>query len=80
MTVLELFTRLVPFHDFLRLEDVMITLMMGQLPFRPSEESTLSRMTDVWWENCVSCWRSEPSSHPSMKELMEKVKGATACA
>ncbi|KAI6100653.1 kinase-like domain-containing protein, partial [Pisolithus croceorrhizus] len=80
MTVLELFTRLIPYHDCLRVENVIVRLTKGELPPRPSEESTLFRMTDVWWEICVSCWRSEPSSRPSMRELMEKVKGATVCA
>ncbi|KAI6044478.1 hypothetical protein EDC04DRAFT_2642864 [Pisolithus marmoratus] len=58
----------------------MARLVMGRLPLRPSEESTLSRMTDPWWEICTSCWRYEPSSRPSAKELMEKVKGPTVCA
>ncbi|KAI6044480.1 WD40 repeat-like protein [Pisolithus marmoratus] len=78
MTVLELFTRLRPFHDCPSNVNVMHRLVMGRLPPRPSEESTLSRMTDPWWEICTSCWRREPSSRPSMKELTEKVKGATA--
>ncbi|KAI6124874.1 WD40-repeat-containing domain protein [Pisolithus croceorrhizus] len=77
MTVLELFTRLMPFPDCPRFENVMYRLITKQLPSRPSEESTLSRMTDAWWEICTSCWRYEPSSRPSMKEIMEKVKSAT---
>ncbi|KAI6044175.1 WD40 repeat-like protein [Pisolithus marmoratus] len=77
MTVLELFTRLIPFHDCPYFVNVMHRLVTGQLPPRPSEESTFSRMTDAWWEICMSCWRREPLSRPSMKELMEKVKGAT---
>ncbi|KAI6001248.1 WD40-repeat-containing domain protein [Pisolithus albus] len=77
MTVLELFTRTIPFPDCPRFENVMYRLITKKLPPRPSEESTLSRMTDAWWEICMSCWRFEPSSRPSMKEIMEKVKSAT---
>lgn len=77
MTVLELFTRLMPFHDCPHFANVMHRLVMGRLPLRPSEESTLSRMTDAWWEICTSCWRRQPSARPSMKDLMETVKGAT---
>ncbi|KAI5997621.1 kinase-like domain-containing protein [Pisolithus orientalis] len=76
MTVLELFTRLMPFHDCLHFANVMHRLVMGRLPLRPSEESTLSHMPDAWWEICTSCWQREPSARPSMKDLMETVKGA----
>ncbi|KAI6139788.1 WD40-repeat-containing domain protein [Pisolithus tinctorius] len=77
MIVLELFTRLMPFHDCPRFANVMHRLLMGRLPPRPSEESTLSRMTDAWWEICMSCGRREFSAHQSMKEVTEKFKGAT---
>ncbi|KAI6044475.1 kinase-like domain-containing protein, partial [Pisolithus marmoratus] len=80
MVVLELFTRLTPFHDCRSPVNVMSRLMTRRLPPRPSDESTLSRMTDEWWEICTSCWRHEPSSRPSMKELMEKAKGFKVCA
>ncbi|KAI5996602.1 WD40-repeat-containing domain protein [Pisolithus orientalis] len=62
MTVLELFTRLIPFHDCPHFANVMHRL-----------ESTLSRMTDAWWEICTSCWRREPSARPLMKDLIETV-------
>ncbi|KAI6040467.1 kinase-like domain-containing protein [Pisolithus marmoratus] len=80
MVVLELFTRLIPFHDSPSFINVMTRLVMVRLPPRPSEESTLSRMTDPWWAICTSCWRHELSSCPSAKELMEKVKGPMVCA
>ncbi|KAI6014913.1 hypothetical protein PISMIDRAFT_687935 [Pisolithus microcarpus 441] len=75
MTVLELFTRTIPFPDCPRFENVIFRLITGKLPLRPSEESTLSRMTDEWWEICTACWILEPSLRPSTEEITEKVKG-----
>ncbi|KIK21985.1 hypothetical protein PISMIDRAFT_680736 [Pisolithus microcarpus 441] len=76
MTVLELFTRLMPFSDCPSLKGVMRRLMSGELPPRPATEVTQFRLTDTWWEICLSCWGRDPSSRPIMKDVVEKVKAA----
>ncbi|KAI6044476.1 WD40-repeat-containing domain protein [Pisolithus marmoratus] len=77
MAILELFTRSIPFHECGCRENVMWRIWTNELPSCSSEESTLCRMTDPWWETCMSCWRREPSSRFLMKELLEKAKGFT---
>ncbi|KAI6113809.1 kinase-like domain-containing protein, partial [Pisolithus thermaeus] len=62
MTVLELFTRAVPFSDCRTTTGVMAKLTKRELHPRPPAESTQFRMTDTWWEICTSCWRNDPSS------------------
>ncbi|KAI6097182.1 kinase-like domain-containing protein [Pisolithus sp. B1] len=74
MTILELFTRAVPFSDCSSSARVMSRIMTGKLPPRPSAEATQSRMADVWWEICTSCWGSNPSSRPTMRDIVETVK------
>ncbi|KAI6040917.1 hypothetical protein EDC04DRAFT_2893689 [Pisolithus marmoratus] len=58
---------------------VLNRIMCGELPARPAYESTLSRLTDAWWEICVSCWGRDPSSRPTMKDTLEKVRTAIVC-
>ncbi|KAG6327080.1 hypothetical protein ID866_12010, partial [Astraeus odoratus] len=55
MTALELFTRVIPFHDIRLPSGVMIRILRGPPPHRPDDESTCSRMTDAWWNICCSC-------------------------
>ncbi|KAI6021992.1 kinase-like domain-containing protein [Pisolithus marmoratus] len=74
MTTLELFTRAVPFSDCRNSVNVFRRIMEGKLPLRPTDESTQFRLSNTWWEICTSCWRHEPSSHPTMKDIIEKVK------
>ncbi|KIO08802.1 hypothetical protein M404DRAFT_133061, partial [Pisolithus tinctorius Marx 270] len=79
MTTLELFTRAVPFRDCASPANVFGKLMNGKLPPRPTQESTKFRLSDAWWEICMACWRSDPSSRPTMKDITENVKAAIVC-
>ncbi|KAI6095302.1 kinase-like domain-containing protein [Pisolithus croceorrhizus] len=72
MTVLELFTRALPFSNCNNSRHVLGRLMQKKLPPRPAEESTQLRMTDAWWDICTSCWRYDPSSRPIMKDIIKK--------
>ncbi|KIN92659.1 hypothetical protein M404DRAFT_109674, partial [Pisolithus tinctorius Marx 270] len=56
MTILELFTRSRPFHDCRNDASVMRRIVEGNLPARPAEKSTQFRLSDAWWEICISCW------------------------
>lgn len=76
MTALELFTRAIPFHDCGSIKHVIDMLFAGGLPPRPSEESTQFRLTNEWWSICTSCWGRDPSSRPTMQDIIEKVKFA----
>ncbi|KAL4072045.1 kinase-like domain-containing protein [Scleroderma citrinum] len=61
MTALELFTRSIPFPD------------RGHPLVRPSEDETLSRLTDRWWEMCSSCWDGQPFLRPQMSGVMKSI-------
>ncbi|KAI6116462.1 kinase-like domain-containing protein, partial [Pisolithus sp. B1] len=79
MTVLELFTRAVPFPDCRSTTGLMVKLTSGELHPRPPAESTQFRMTDAWWEICSSCWGHHPSSRPAMRDIVDRVKAAIVC-
>ncbi|KAI6094887.1 kinase-like domain-containing protein [Pisolithus sp. B1] len=79
MTALELFTRAVPFSDCHTVGGVIAKLMNGRLPPHPTEEAAQFRLTDAWWEICLSCWEHDPSSRPVMKDIAEKIQ-ATMCS
>lgn len=78
MTALELFTREIPFR-LNNVGRVLGSILRRKLPPRPNEESTQFRLTDAWWKICTSCWRSDPSSRPTMKDLLEEVEAAVIC-
>lgn len=54
MTLLELFMREVPFHQFPWLV-ILGKMYRMEIPDRPSDEKTCSRLTDEWWAICVKC-------------------------
>ncbi|KAG6329775.1 hypothetical protein ID866_9315 [Astraeus odoratus] len=70
MTTLELLTRLTPFHDCRNNQSLINRILLGQLPDRPSQELTCFRMTDEWWEMCLSCWKRDPKSRLPVSEVM----------
>ncbi|KAI6148891.1 hypothetical protein BKA82DRAFT_22651 [Pisolithus tinctorius] len=80
MTALELFTRAVPYPNCRSSANVLGMLMKRKLPPRPAEESTQFRLTDTWWEICMSCWQSDPSLRPTMKDIAKKVKAGISQA
>ncbi|KAI6010924.1 kinase-like domain-containing protein [Pisolithus orientalis] len=72
MTLLELFTREVPLHQFTW--SIIISKMYRmEIPDRPSDEKTCSRLTDEWWAICVKCWNYEASSRPTMAHVLQAI-------
>ncbi|KAI5993361.1 kinase-like domain-containing protein, partial [Pisolithus marmoratus] len=72
MTALELFTREPPFHDKPTMRVLMQRIMAGP-PDRPSAQSTHSRLTDEWWEICMSCWNRAPSARPRITNIVARI-------
>ncbi|KAG6328311.1 hypothetical protein ID866_10778 [Astraeus odoratus] len=68
MTALELFTRQAPFHEIQSLRAVLTQIPRGP-PDRPSEGSTLFRLTDKWWDTCNLCWVRNQSKRPTMLDI-----------
>ncbi|KAI5988617.1 kinase-like protein, partial [Pisolithus albus] len=63
MTALELFTREIPFSAISPLPAVMLRIL-ERPPDRPSLKSTCCRMSEDWWQLCLSCWQRDPSARP----------------
>ena len=43
-------------------------------PSRPELESTCNRMTDAWWNICLSCWQRDPESRPSASKILANIE------
>ncbi|KAG6330867.1 hypothetical protein ID866_8223 [Astraeus odoratus] len=72
MTALELFTRKIPFHQYRATPGVILRIFRGP-PDRPTDEDTCSRMLDDWWDICTRCWNRDPSSRPTISEIIEDI-------
>lgn len=46
---------------------------------RPSDEMVCSRLTDEWWNLCLSCWHHDPLLRPSMSGLVENIRALQVC-
>ena len=68
----ELFTRKTPFRR--SPVDVLSKIRGEQLVDRPSDEETCSRMTDQWWDICLSCWNRTLSRRPTMTDIVKKIE------
>lgn len=73
MTLLELFTRKIPFHPF-TLHAVAYRVSLGRTPDRPSDEDTCSRLTDEWWTTCVKCWNFDPLLRPRITDVLQTIR------
>ncbi|KAG6326350.1 hypothetical protein ID866_12738 [Astraeus odoratus] len=72
MTVLELFTRRDPYYKLDSMASI-IRQIVQRPPERPSPRDTLSRMTDKWWNMCLTCWQCNPKLRPSMSYFVENI-------
>ncbi|KAG6332469.1 hypothetical protein ID866_6619 [Astraeus odoratus] len=71
MLMLELFTRMDPFHSCSKMETVIYSIIRGP-PARPSDEDTCFRLTDGWWNICLSCWERDPQQRPTMSQIIAR--------
>ncbi|KAI6167283.1 kinase-like domain-containing protein [Pisolithus thermaeus] len=72
MTLLELFTRKIPFHQFKPMV-VLGKILRGKIPSRPSSEETCLRLTNPWWDICLKCWKIEPASRPTIAYVLQDI-------
>lgn len=70
MTLLELLTRKDPFHGIKR-NGVMCKMHRNEIPDRPRDEETFSRLTDGWWDICLRCWNFNPSLRPTIAHVLQ---------
>ena len=69
----ELFTCEDPFHPISSTAAIVRKILKGP-PDRPSAENTCSRLSDEWWGICSEYWHFDPSKHPTMLQVAEKIK------
>ncbi|KAG6327371.1 hypothetical protein ID866_11719, partial [Astraeus odoratus] len=58
----------IPFHQYRTTIGVILRILQGP-PDRPNNEDTCSRLTDEWWNICISCWHRDPLSRPTMSDI-----------
>lgn len=70
MTLLELFTRKKPWHQLTE-RVAAAQIFRGNLPRRPSNAETCSRLTDRWWAVCLQCWGPDPALRPTIVDVLQ---------
>ncbi|KAG6328750.1 hypothetical protein ID866_10340 [Astraeus odoratus] len=68
MTILELFTRALPFEEEQSDRSVTVRVVRGLLPGHPPE------MTDEWWKLCTLCWNMNPALRPNMSTIVDMIE------
>ena len=51
----------------------VIALILRGPPNRPTSEATIFRMSDNWWQLCLSCWNRDPCLRPSMLDIVQEI-------
>ncbi|EUC58992.1 tyrosine kinase family catalytic domain protein [Rhizoctonia solani AG-3 Rhs1AP] len=73
MTMLEVFTREVPYpecrHDF----TVFAKVQKGTLPARPLDRLKNDEQGDMVWQLLLRCWNREPSERPSSRQVFNSL-------
>jgi len=70
MTIYELLTRKLPYHEFHRDAQVINAISKEKLPSAPPGISDRPALDLGLWEIChKQCWSFEPASRPTMEEL-----------
>ncbi|KAG6871968.1 hypothetical protein C0995_014426 [Termitomyces sp. Mi166 len=66
----EIFTGNLPFHDITNNNTVLVKVMQGHRPERPSDARGL---TDSVWELMRNCWAQEPNSRPTVDMVSSRL-------
>lgn len=70
MTILEIMTHEVPWHNIRHTTHVIIKLSRGEIPPRPKDPAASARgLDDRLWELVKSCW-SAPENRPSTRDIL----------
>lgn len=63
----EILTRKLPYHEIANEMQVLIAIVSGRTPMRPSPDLN-ARYKDLW-KICEICWANEPQERPSAEEI-----------
>ncbi|EJD39454.1 kinase-like protein [Auricularia subglabra TFB-10046 SS5] len=72
MLVIQAFTGLPPWAGC-KSAEILMKLHMRIAHPRPDNGAPPRGLCDAWWDACTACWTYEPSSRPTMRELMGKL-------
>ncbi|KAF9256249.1 kinase-like protein [Marasmius fiardii PR-910] len=75
MTILELLTHQHPYSQKKQPTDVVLEVIAGKIPPRPTEPRVVERgLDDVMWSLLVECWGRPPSVRPSIEDILKKLE------
>ncbi|KAJ7575874.1 hypothetical protein C8J56DRAFT_1171771 [Mycena floridula] len=75
-TALEIYTKLPPFHLYTHDAMILIDLIAGKGPERPTQEEAPS-LTDDVWQLIQRCWTHQTSDRPQAREVVEELMKLT---
>ncbi|KAJ8083204.1 Rho guanine nucleotide exchange factor [Marasmius tenuissimus] len=67
----EIYTTLSPFHELTNDATVMLRVLSGECPTRPTG---ILELGDRTWNIMEACWNPNPTSRPQVTELLEHIK------
>ncbi|CAE6469763.1 unnamed protein product [Rhizoctonia solani] len=70
MTMLEIFTRDVPYPDCRSDFSVITRVTQGTLPTRPIKQLKNDHQGDLMWQLLLDCWRRTPRERPSSRKVV----------
>jgi len=74
-SLLQLFTRDIPFFYISQDGAVALTVMRGDLPEKPIDKDIISRgLDDEMWGLMTHCWDPEPSKRPDAKFVLRRLR------
>lgn len=74
MLCLEILTGQAPFHNLVDPEAVLIQLIGGILPARPSAEVTDRGLSEELWVLMQQCWDRKPEQRPTMNMVIRRME------
>jgi hypothetical protein len=69
----QVFTGLIPFHEFPRDATVMFKVISGIRPSRPSPNDIPELLDDIW-AIMQECWNSDPQKRPPIDDVIERIR------
>ena len=74
LIVQKIFTDDVPFHQLKHDGAIVIALLKGKRPIRPSPETAnATGLSDPMWALMGECWRESPSERPTSTQIVETI-------
>lgn len=69
----QVFTGEFPFHDFEREVRVILSVLQGKRPQRPSPDR--NGLDNDVWELIENCWDQNPALRPTAKQIIQRLSG-----